>query len=92
MQEWVLDKPERQGEICFSFKEKADSEISSSISLTTFKGNKLGYFYVTAKSIIMEGYQKINSFGWEIVEMLAVTNKAILMELKIFVVLTLLLY
>ena len=46
--------------------------------------NKLGYFYVTAKSIIMEGYQQINSLGWEMAEMLAVTNKAILMELKNF--------
>ena len=43
--------------------------------------DKLGYFYVTAMSIIMEGYQQINSLGWEMAEMFAVTNKAILMEL-----------
>ena len=46
--------------------------------------NNLGYFYVTAMFIIMEGYQQINSLGWEMAEMLAVTNKAILNKLKNF--------
>ena len=31
--------------------------------LSDFAYNKLGYFYVTAMSIIMEGYQQINSLG-----------------------------
>ena len=69
-------------------KEKFGSNIFANYVTVIFlpkdKGNirknKFGYFYVTAKSI-MEGYQQVNSLGWEMAEMLAVTNKAILMEL-----------
>ena len=44
--------------------------------------NKLGYFYVTAKSIIMEGYQ----FIWlrNVRNVGSDQHKAILMELKNF--------